>query len=102
MTTSTTDLTGSILVADDEESLRWVLEQTLAKRGHAVESVADGIRALAAIETGRFDVALLDIRMPGLAGLDVLQRVRQRGIDTLCIVMTAESTMANAIEATAI
>jgi two-component system nitrogen regulation response regulator GlnG len=100
MTTSTTDLTGSILVADDEESLRWVLEQTLAKRGHAVESVADGIRALAAIETGRFDVALLDIRMPGLAGLDVLQRVRQRGIDTLCIVMTAESTMANAIEAT--
>jgi DNA-binding NtrC family response regulator len=45
-------------------------------------------------------VALLDIRMPGLAGLDVLQRVREHGIDTLCIVMTAESTMANAIEAT--
>jgi two-component system nitrogen regulation response regulator GlnG len=99
-TTSTTDLTGSILIADDEESLRWVLEQALAKRGHTVTSVADGAAAWTALEGARFDLALLDIRMPGLAGLDVLQRVRDRGIDTLCIVMTAESTMANAIEAT--
>jgi two-component system nitrogen regulation response regulator GlnG len=100
MTTSTPDLNGTILVADDEESLRWVLAQTLEKRGHTVESVGDGVRALTALESGRFDVALLDIRMPGLAGLDVLQRARERGLDTLCIVMTAESTMANAIEAT--
>jgi len=100
MSTSTTDLTGTILVADDEESLRWVLEQALAKRGHTVESVPDGERALAALELGRFDIALLDIRMPGLTGLDVLQRVRDRGLGTLVIVMTAESTMANAIEAT--
>jgi len=100
MATSTPDLTGAILVADDEESLRWVLEQALAKRGHTVESVADGSRAWAALETGRFDVALLDIRMPGMAGLDVLQRARERGVDTLCIIMTAESTMAHAIEAT--
>src|SRR5262245_46690041 len=100
MNTSTTEHTGNVLVADDEESLRWVLEQALAKRGHTVEAVADGTSAWAALESGRFDVALLDIRMPGLAGLDVLTRVRERGIDTLCIVMTAESTMANAIEAT--
>jgi two-component system nitrogen regulation response regulator GlnG len=100
MSTSTTDLTGTILVADDEESLRWVLEQALLKRGHTVESVPDGERALAALETGRFDIALLDIRMPGLPGLDVLQRARDHGIGTLVIVMTAESTMANAIEAT--
>jgi two-component system nitrogen regulation response regulator GlnG len=100
MTTSTADLTGTILVADDEESLRWILEQALKKHGHTVESVSDGSRAWAALETGRFDVALLDIRMPGVPGLDVLQRAREHGIDTLCIVMTAESTMANAIEAT--
>jgi two-component system nitrogen regulation response regulator GlnG len=100
MSTSTTDLTGAILIADDESSLRWVLEQALGKRGHAVESVATGDAALEALESGRFDVALLDIRMPGLHGLDVLQRARDRGVDTLCIVMTAESTMANAIEAT--
>ncbi|HWP64424.1 MAG TPA: sigma-54 dependent transcriptional regulator [Candidatus Limnocylindria bacterium] len=100
MTTSTTEHTGTILIADDEESLRWVLEQALVKRGHRVESVADGRSAWEALESGRFDVALLDIRMPGLAGLDVLTRVREREVDTLCIVMTAESTMANAIEAT--
>src|SRR5262245_37740047 len=100
MSTSTTDHTGTVLVADDEESLRWVLDQALRKRGHTVEAVADGTSAWTALESGRFDVALLDIRMPGIAGLDVLQRVRERGIDTLCIIMTAESTMANAIEAT--
>ena len=89
MNTSTTEHTGTVLIADDEESLRWILEQALTKRGHAVESVPDGTRAWAALESGRFDVALLDIRMPGLAGLDVLTRVRERNVDTLCIVMTA-------------
>ena len=50
MTTSTPDLNGTILVADDEESLRWVLAQTLEKRGHTVESVSDGARALAVMD----------------------------------------------------
>jgi len=97
---SKSDPTGRILVADDEESLRWVIQQALEAEGHDVLAVASGDEAWQALQTDDFDVAILDIRMPGLAGLDVLTRVREAGRDTLCLVMTAQSTMANAIEAT--
>ncbi len=91
---------GRILVADDEESIRWVLERACTQRGHRVDVVATGADALAALRARPFDVALLDIRMPDLSGLDVLTRARDEHIDTLFIIMTAQGTMANAIEAT--
>src|SRR4029450_7305962 len=94
------DLPGTILVADDEESIRWVLERACAQHGHTVVTVASGPEALEALQARNFDLALIDIRMPDLSGLDVLSRARQEGVDTLFIVMTAQNTMANAIEAT--
>jgi two-component system nitrogen regulation response regulator GlnG len=93
-------VTGTILVADDEESIRWVLERALAQGGHRVVSVASGTEALAALRAEPFDIALLDIKMPDLSGLDVLSRAREEDVDTLFIIMTAQNTMANAIEAT--
>jgi two-component system nitrogen regulation response regulator GlnG len=100
MTPETTSAPGTLLVADDEESIRWVLERALAQRGHRVISVGSGRDALAALVAEDVDVALVDIRMPDLSGLDLLTRVKDDGIDTLVIVMTAQNTMANAIEAT--
>ncbi len=100
MSTPESELTGTILVADDEESIRWVLERACSQRGHTVVTVATGSEALAALRARSFDVALVDIRMPDLSGLDVLSRAREERLDTLFIVMTAQSTMANAIEAT--
>jgi two-component system nitrogen regulation response regulator GlnG len=91
---------GTILVADDEESIRWVLERACTQGGHEVVSVASGGEALAALRDRSFDVALVDIKMPDLSGLDVLSRAREGGVDTLFIIMTAQNTMANAIEAT--
>jgi two-component system nitrogen regulation response regulator GlnG len=91
---------GTILVADDEDSIRWVLERACAQNGHSVVAVASGSEALAALREKSFDVALVDIKMPDLSGLDVLARAREEGVDTLFIVMTAQNTMANAIEAT--
>ncbi len=91
---------GTLLVADDEESIRWVLERALAQRGHRVIGVGNGAAALEALRSEDVDVALLDIRMPDGSGLDLLTRARDEGIDTLLIVMTAQNTMANAIEAT--
>jgi two-component system nitrogen regulation response regulator GlnG len=92
--------TGAVLVADDEESIRWVLERACVQNGHTVVAVASGVEALAALQSRPFDVALVDIKMPDLSGLEVLSRARQEGIDTLFIIMTAQNTMANAIEAT--
>jgi two-component system, NtrC family, nitrogen regulation response regulator GlnG len=101
MTTETTEPTpGRILLADDEESIRWVLERACRQLGYAVETVADGTAALDRILQGGIDLALVDIRMPGLSGLDVLSRIREQHIDTLVIIITAQNTMANAIEAT--
>ncbi len=91
---------GSILVADDEESIRWVLERACTQQGHSVVAVGSGTAALAELRARPFDVALVDIKMPDLSGLDVLQQARAARIDTLFIIMTAQNTMANAIEAT--
>jgi two-component system nitrogen regulation response regulator GlnG len=100
MSTPEPSLPGTILVADDEESIRWVLERACAQRGHTVVTVPSGAEALQALRGRPFDLALVDIRMPDVSGLDVLSRAREEGIDTLFIVMTAQNTMANAIEAT--
>jgi two-component system nitrogen regulation response regulator GlnG len=97
---SRTGAPGAILVADDEESIRWVLERACAQHGHEVVAVASGNDALARLRDRPFDVALVDIKMPDLSGLDVLSRAREEQIDTLFIIMTAQNTMANAIEAT--
>ena len=91
---------GTILIADDEESIRWVLERALKQGGHAVVTVGSGTDALSALRGRSFDVALIDIKMPDLSGLDVLSRARDEHVDTLFIIMTAQNTMANAIEAT--
>src|SRR5262249_57479285 len=82
------------------ECMRWVLGGGWGEGGHGVGAVAGGAEALAALRSRPFDLALVDIRMPDVSGLDVLSRARQEGLDTLFIVMTAQNTMANAIEAT--
>jgi len=91
---------GTILVADDEESICWVLERACRRDGHSVTTVPTGTAALDALRTGSFDLAFLDIRMPDLSGLDVVARAREERIDTLLVVMTAQHTMGHAIEAT--
>ena len=88
-----------VLIADDEESIRMVLGTALTQAGHHIETVANGNDALAALGTGNFDVAILDIRMPDMSGLDVLQRIRATDNAVIVIVITAQNTMANAIEA---
>jgi two-component system nitrogen regulation response regulator GlnG len=98
--TQETETNGTLLVADDEESIRWVLERALVQRGHRVVTVGNGAAALEALRAQDFDVALVDIRMPDLSGLDLLTKAREEQIDTLLIVMTAQNTMGNAIEAT--
>ncbi len=88
-----------ILVADDEESIRWVLAKSLGKLGYLVELAATGDQALAMLRDKNFDLAVLDIKMPGLSGLDLLSRIHEERPGLPVVVMTAESTMNNAVEA---
>jgi two-component system nitrogen regulation response regulator GlnG len=88
-----------VLVADDEESIRLVLSTALSQAGHEIQLATTGAEALAQLNQQHFDVAILDVRMPDMSGLDVLQRVREAEIPVIVIVITAQNTMANAIEA---
>ncbi len=88
-----------ILVADDEQSITWVLSRALTKQGFGVDIVNDGTEARARVERERYDLALLDIKMPGISGLELLTDFRQKYPDMMVVIMTAESTMKNAVEA---
>ena len=67
---------GRILIADDEDGLRWVLEKGFRGAGYQVTAVKDGTAALRESEAQPFDLILLDIRMPGLDGNEVARRLR--------------------------
>ncbi len=88
-----------ILVADDEESMRWVLSKALRKKGYSVDLAADGNEALRQVREQSYDLAIVDIKMPGMSGLDFLDKAREARADLLVVVMTAEASMKNAVEA---
>ncbi|WP_298440095.1 sigma-54 dependent transcriptional regulator [Geobacter sp.] len=92
-------LLNRILVADDEESMRWVLSKALRKKGFTVDLARDGEEALRLIQANPYDLAILDIKMPGLSGLELLDKVRELKSDLLMVIMTAEASMKNAVEA---
>jgi len=88
-----------ILVADDEESIRWVLSKALKKKGFTVDLAVDGRQALSLFRSNHYDLAVLDIKMPGIQGLELLQQFHEEQPDILVVIMTAESTMENAVAA---
>ncbi len=67
--------------------------------GHEVTVCPDGVAALKALEKGTFDVALLDLRMPGLTGIEVLGKVRQISPETQVVILTGQATVDTAVQA---
>jgi two-component system nitrogen regulation response regulator GlnG len=87
------------MVADDEPSIRFVLRESLTELGCEVRDVADGDAALDALASGDWDLAFLDIRMPGLSGLELLDRCAEVAPRTSVVIITAQNTFENAVEA---
>ncbi len=92
-------MSHKILIVDDDESIRFVLNKTLKKEGYEVQEAKDGVAGLALLKKGQFPLAFMDIRMPGLDGLSVLKQMKEAEVDTCVIMMTAQGTMSTAIEA---
>jgi two-component system, NtrC family, nitrogen regulation response regulator GlnG len=90
---------ASVLIADDDPGIRLVLRHRLEADGYRVDEAADSQSALEALTGNRHEVALLDIMMPGAGGLEVLSAARTQASRALIIVITAASTMNNAVEA---
>src|SRR6201993_1755875 len=95
----TTSRKALVLIADDDPGIRLVLRHRIEAAGYQVEETAESQSTLQALMSNRFDVALVDIMMPGTGGLEVLSKARDEGTRTLVIVITAASTMNNAVEA---
>ncbi len=90
---------ASVLVADDDPSIRLILRHRLESAGYAVEETGDSAATLDALRANRHGAALVDIMMPGAGGLEVLSEARAAETRTPIIVITAASTMNNAVEA---
>src|SRR5216110_2169586 len=89
---------GRILVVDDEAPVREVLTEYFATEGYAVEAATSGLEALSAVRGGRADLVLLDVRMPGLDGVQVLRRIRELDDSVPVIMVTANEDVGLAKE----
>lgn len=91
-------MTVNILVVDDEKAARKSLADILRLEGYNVSAVEDGPSALKLLKEQAVDLMLLDIRMPGTDGIDVMQQATEISPDTQIIMLTAHGSMESAIE----
>jgi DNA-binding NtrC family response regulator len=90
---------ASLLIVDDEKNIRLTLSQALEALKVGVDAAATGEEALAKLEEKPFALILLDLKMPGMDGIEVLRRVRQARPDIKVIIITAYGTVESAVEA---
>ena len=88
-----------VLVVDDEAHLQELLRAELTDRGHEVTVCSSGRAALKVLETSTFDAAILDLKMPGMSGIELLQHLKQLAPDTEAVIQTGFATQETAIEA---
>ena len=88
-----------VLVVDDDADIRQMLRGVLEDEGHAVTEAPDGNRALAALDGRRFDAVLLDVKMPGMNGLEALEQIREQAPQTGIIMVSGEGSISTAVQA---
>lgn len=90
----------NVLVVDDTKNIRALLTKCLELEGYTVKTAEDGRTALELVEKEHFDLAFLDIKMPMMSGTEVLRRMREMGVTTPVIIVTAYATVKNAVDCT--
>jgi two-component system nitrogen regulation response regulator NtrX len=90
---------STILVVDDEQGIREVLQDVLADEGHRVIAVEDGFRALEILEEGAVDLVILDVWLPNMGGIDVLKRIREGWPEIEVVVISGHANINMAVQA---
>jgi len=90
---------GRILVIDDEPGIRLGCQRALRSEGYKVDTAADGEEGLQALASSEYDLVLLDMMMPGIGGLEMLERIRELDPNLVCVVITGYATVELAVEA---
>ena len=88
-----------ILIIDDEENIRTVLSGILEDEGYNVESAADGLEGLEKASSGRFDLILLDVWLPGMGGLEVLEEIKKSSSSPEVIIISGHGNIDMAVKA---
>jgi len=91
-------LNESILVVDDDVDVRKSLSSILSKEGYSVETVENGKQATKISEKSRFDIALIDVKLPDMEGTELLHRLKENQPRMIRIVITGFPTLENAME----
>jgi len=86
-----------ILLIEDEPGLVLTLSDLLTAEGYALETASDGETGLARASAGLFDLVILDIMLPRKSGLDVCRELRQKGIDSAILMLTAKTQVADRV-----
>ena len=86
-----------VLLVEDEAGLRLTLSDRLASEGYAVETASDGESGLRSAASGAFDVIVLDVMLPRMNGFDVCREVRQRGVTTPILMLTARGQVVDKV-----
>lgn len=89
----------SLLIVEDDEDFRDSSARWMDRKGHQVASAASGAEALSLCERKQFDVGVFDMNMPGMSGLELLQRVRDDNLDLEVIILTGQGTINSAVQA---
>ncbi len=88
----------SVLVVDDEDSIRQALERFVSRLGYRAVMARDGITALERVAQNHFDLMLCDVRMPGVSGVELVPRVLERDPDVAILMLTAVDEPRTAVE----
>jgi two-component system response regulator AtoC len=90
---------ATLLVVDDEEGVRTFLSEALTRDGHTVIEASDGLQAAALLERRMVELVLTDLKMPGLDGLQLLQKIKAESPEVEVILLTAHGTIESAVSA---
>lgn len=88
-----------ILIVDDDEGIRMIFKKVLENSGYDVETASNGIHALSILENKRFDVYIIDLKMPEMDGITLLKEIKKRGYEGIPIILTAYGDKETAISA---
>lgn len=92
-------LAAKVLLVDDEEEFIELMSQRLETRGLKVEAVSSGEAAVATVADHSFDVAVVDLAMPGIDGIETLKQIKEERPDVEVIMLTGQATVKSGIEA---
>ena len=90
---------NEVWVIDDDRSIRWVLEKALTKAGMQVTTFSNANGVMEALERGQPEAIISDVRMPGMDGFALLERIKQRHPELPVVIMTAHSDLDSAVSA---